>query len=153
MSRIRKELQQAIEEKLVENILSELDEDNTDSNDEQEEQEEISDFFMLGLLALNEVRYLEPRTYNIAKSQYWYNNILPSYDDGRFKKIMRMFPESFKALVNLLNVHPIFQSNHITQQAPVELQLAVFLRRLGSKENIFSICSRYGIARYCDIIL
>ena len=32
MSRIRKELQQAIEEKLVENILSELDEDNTDSD-------------------------------------------------------------------------------------------------------------------------
>ena len=46
MSRIRKELQQAIEEKLIENILLELD-----------EQEEISEFFMLGLLALNEVRY------------------------------------------------------------------------------------------------
>ena len=65
---IRKELQQAIEEKLIENILLELDENNTDSNDEQEE---ISEFFMLGLLALNEVRYLEPCMYNIAKSQYW----------------------------------------------------------------------------------
>ncbi|CAB4391168.1 unnamed protein product [Rhizophagus irregularis] len=69
MSRVRKELQQTIEEKLIENILLELDEDNTDSNDEQEEeQEEISEFFMLSLLALNEVRYLEPRIYNIAKS-------------------------------------------------------------------------------------
>ena len=66
MSRIRKELQQVIEEKLIENILLELDKDNTDSSDEQEEeQEEISDFFMLGLLALNEVRYLKPRIYNI----------------------------------------------------------------------------------------
>lgn len=159
MSHVRKELQQTIEEKLIENILLELDEDNTDSNDEQEEeQEEISEFFMLSLLALNEVRYLEPRIYNIAKSQHWYNNILPSYDDGRFKKIMRMFPESFKELVKLLNIHPIFQSNHITQQAPVELQLAVFLRRLGSKESIFSICSRYGIAEgtvilYCKRIM
>ncbi|CAB4435518.1 unnamed protein product [Rhizophagus irregularis] len=80
---------------VIENILLELDEDNTDSNDEQEEeQEEISEFFMLSLLALNEVRYLEPRIYNIAKSQHWYNNILPSYDDGRFKKIMRMFSSS-----------------------------------------------------------
>src|ERR1044071_6955270 len=114
MSRIHKELQQAIEEKLVENILSELDEDNTDSNDKQEEQKEISDFFMLSLLALNEICYLKPRIYNIAKSQYWYNNILLSYDNGRFKKIMRIFPKSFKVLVNLLNVHSIFQLNHIT---------------------------------------
>ncbi|PKY62609.1 hypothetical protein RhiirA4_305883, partial [Rhizophagus irregularis] len=79
-------------------------------------------------------------------------------DDGRFKKIMRMVPESFEVLVKLLNIHPIFQSNHVTQQAPVELQLAIFLRRLGSKESIFSICSRYGIAEgtvilYCKRIM
>ena len=111
MSRKRKELIQAIEEKLIEKILIELDEEDfTDSNEEQDEDSEI---FMLGLLALNEVRYLEPRVYNIAKSQDWYNNILPSYDDIRFKKIMRMFPENFKALINLLATHPIFQSNNI----------------------------------------
>src|SRR6266536_1315587 len=156
MSRKRKELQQVIEEKLIERILLELDEEElTDSNEEQEEDTEN---FMLGLLALNEVRYLEPRVYNIAKSQYWYNNILPSYDDIRFKKIMRMFPENFKVLVNLLGTHPIFISNNIKQQAPVELQLAVFLRRLGSKEDVFSVCSRYGIAEgtvllYCKRIM
>ena len=33
MSHIRKELQQVIEEKLIENILLELDKDNTDSSD------------------------------------------------------------------------------------------------------------------------
>jgi len=156
MSRKRKELQQVIEEKLIERILLELDEEElTDSNEEQEEDTEN---FMLGLLALNEVRYLEPRVYNIAKSQYWYNNILPSYDDIRFKKIMRKFPENFKVLVNLLGTHPIFISNNIKQQAPVELQLAVFLRRLGSKEDVFSVCSRYGIAEgtvllYCKRIM
>jgi hypothetical protein len=42
----------------------------------------MSEIFMLGLLALNNVRYLETRKYNIARSQYWYNNILPSYDDS-----------------------------------------------------------------------
>uniref|UniRef100_U9V0Q9 Uncharacterized protein n=1 Tax=Rhizophagus irregularis (strain DAOM 181602 / DAOM 197198 / MUCL 43194) TaxID=747089 RepID=U9V0Q9_RHIID len=67
ISRIRKELQQAIEEKLIENILLELDENNTDSNDKQkEEYKEISEFFMLDLLALNEVYYLKPRLYNIT---------------------------------------------------------------------------------------
>ncbi|CAG8772480.1 7928_t:CDS:2, partial [Rhizophagus irregularis] len=56
-------LQQAIEEKLIENILLELDENNTDSNDKQkEEYKEISEFFMLDLLALNEVYYLKPPT-------------------------------------------------------------------------------------------
>jgi hypothetical protein len=138
MSYKQKELQQLIESKLVENIL---DEDFTDSDEE-----EISEIFILSLLALNEARYLEPRIYNVAKSQYWYNNILPSYNDIRFKKIMRMLPENFKALVNNLIDHPIFQSNNAKQQAPVELQLAVFLRRLGSKEDVFSVCSRYGIA-------
>src|SRR5215471_7652720 len=120
-----KELQQAIKEKLIEKILIELDEEDlTDSNEEQEEQED-SEISILSLLAFNEVRYLEPRVYNIAKSQYWYDNILPSYDDIRFKKIMRMFPENFKKLVNLL-------SFHLKKQASVELQLASFLRRLGS---------------------
>ncbi|CAB4438252.1 unnamed protein product [Rhizophagus irregularis] len=42
--------------------------------------------------------------------------------------------------------------------APVEFQLAVFLRRLGSKEDIFSIYSRYGIAEgtvilYCKRVM
>ena len=52
---------------------------------------------------------------------------------------MRMFPESFKVLVNLLNTHSIFQSNNVKQQAPVELQLAVFLRRLTQEIILFLI--------------
>ncbi|GES85564.1 protein ANTAGONIST OF LIKE HETEROCHROMATIN PROTEIN 1-like [Rhizophagus clarus] len=88
---------------------------------------------MLGLVALNEVCYLEPRIYNIAKSQYWYHNILPSYDDIRFKKIMRIFSENFKKLVNLL-------------------------KDWNQKKMFFSICSRYGIAKgtillYCKRIM
>ncbi|GES85020.1 putative nuclease HARBI1 [Rhizophagus clarus] len=58
MSCKRNDLEQIIEEKLIENILTELDEEDfIVSNDKQEESSEI---FMLGLLALNEVRYLEP---------------------------------------------------------------------------------------------
>lgn len=63
-----------------------------------------------------------------------------------------MFPESFKMLVNLLNTHSIFQSNNVKQQAPVKLQLAVFLKRLGSKEDAFSLCLRYEIAESTMIL-
>jgi hypothetical protein len=137
----KKELQQIIEGQLITNTL-ELIED-TDSEGQDDDDNEL---FILGLLALNEERYFEPRMYNITKSQDWYNNILPLYDDVRFKKVLRMLPETFKSLVNLIKNHLIFQSNNLKQQAPVELQLAVFLRRLGSRNDIFSICSNYGIA-------
>ncbi|CAB4438334.1 unnamed protein product [Rhizophagus irregularis] len=89
MSYKQKELQQLIESKLVENIL--------DEDLQIPMKKKISEIFILSLLALNEAHYLEPRIYNVAKSQYWYNNILPSYNDIRFKKIMRMLPENFKA--------------------------------------------------------
>lgn len=108
MSYKRKEIQQILEAKLIENILTELLEED-EFKDSAEEQEEDSEIFIFCLLALNEIRYLEPRIYNVAKSQYWYNNILPSYDDIRFKKIMRMLPENFKALVNLFDFAQFFR--------------------------------------------
>ena len=113
----------------------------TDSEDEDD-----NELFIFSLLILNEERYLKLRIYNIAKSQHWYNNILSTYGDVRFKKVLRMLSENFKSLVNLIKNHSIFQSNGPKQQAPVELQLAVFLRRLGSRSDIFSICSNYGIS-------
>ena len=136
----KKELQQIIENQLVKNI-SELIED-TDSEDEDDDNE----LFILSLLALNEERYLESRIYKVAKTQHWYNEILPTYDDVRFKKVLRMLPENFKSLVSLIKNHSIFQSSGSKQQVPVELQLAVFIRRLGSRNDIFSICSNFGIA-------
>jgi hypothetical protein len=54
----KKELQQIIENQLVKKML-ELIED-TDSEGEEDDNE----LFILGLLALNEERYLETRTYN-----------------------------------------------------------------------------------------
>jgi hypothetical protein len=83
---------------------------------------------------------------SVVKSKYWYNDILPAYDNIRFKKILRMLPENFKLLVNLIKNHSIFQNNNSKQQSPVELQLAVFIRRLGLRNDIFSICSNFGIA-------
>ena len=113
----------------------------TDSEDEDD-----NELFIFSLLILNEERYLKLRIYNIAKSQHWYNNILSTYGDVRFKKVLRMLLENFKSLVNLIKNHSIFQSNDPKQQAPVKLQLAVFLRKLGLRNDIFSICFNYGIS-------
>jgi len=57
-----------------------------------------------------------------------------------------MTSENFKILVNLISDHEIFQIKGQRKQAPVELQLAVFLHRIGGKSNIFEICSRFGIS-------
>ena len=58
----------------------------------------------------------------------------------------------------MLNTYQIFQNNSSNFQAPVEFQLAVFLRRIDSEENIFEIYSRFGIAEgtvylYCKRII
>lgn len=101
---------------------------------------------------------MEQRIYRVAKSKDWYNRVLPKYDDCRFKIITRMDPVNFQKLVSMLITHPIFHNNSNNPQAPVELQLAVFLRRIGSKEDVFGICSKFGIAEgtvylYCKRIM
>ncbi len=113
---------------------------------------------MFGLISLLKTWYLEQKNYCIIKSKEWYNDILPKYDDNRFKKKMRIDFINFQKLVLMLNTHQIFQNNSSNFQAPIEFQLAVFLRKIGSKENIFEICSRFGIAEetvylYCKRII
>ncbi|UZO24818.1 uncharacterized protein OCT59_017112 [Rhizophagus irregularis] len=107
---------------------------------------------LLGLCTLLlDSRYLELRF------QEWWHLIVPKYDDIRFKK---NYGNGFPKLTNLItNIesHSIFQSTGNRQQVPVELQLAIFLRR-GSKDEIFSIRSHYGISEgtvylYCKRVM
>ncbi|CAB5107573.1 unnamed protein product [Rhizophagus irregularis] len=133
------------------------DEDLFESEENSSEEEE-NEMVMLGLTSLLGTRYLEQRNFHVAKSKYWYYNILPKYDDYRFKIIMRMDSLNFQKLVLTLSTYQIFHNNSCHLQAPVEFQLAIFLRRIGSKENIFEICSRFGIAEgtiylYCKRVM
>jgi hypothetical protein len=116
------------------------DSDN-ESNDSEAEEAEDDEFIFLGLSSLLDSRYLQTRIYNVVKSQEWWHSIVPKYNDVRFKKIMRMDFQSFQNLLIKIELHSIFQSTGNKQQAPVELQLAIFLRRIGSKDEIFGICS------------
>jgi hypothetical protein len=112
----------------------------------------------LGLSSLLDSHYSSTRIYNISKSQEWWHSVVPDYDDIRFKKIMRMDPQSFQNLITTIKTHSIFQSTGNKKQAPIELQLAIFLRRIGSKDEIFGICSRFGISEgtvylYCKRVM
>jgi hypothetical protein len=69
-----------------------------------------------------------------------------------------MDPQSFQNLITTIETHSIFQSTGNKKQAPIELQLAIFLRRIGSKDEIFGICSRFGISEgtvylYCKRVM
>src|SRR6266545_2260498 len=80
------------------------DKDLFESVDELSDEE--NEMVMLGLTSLLGTRYLEQRNYNVAKSKDWYHNILPKYDDNRFKIVMRMDSVNFQYLVSILNTHP-----------------------------------------------
>ncbi|PKY53917.1 hypothetical protein RhiirA4_472402 [Rhizophagus irregularis] len=105
--------------------------------EEDSSEDEEDEMVMLGLASLLGTRYLEQRDFHVAKSKHWYYHILPKYDDSRFKIIMRMDPVNFQNLLSKLITYPVFQNNSNHSQAPVEFQLAIFLRRIGSKKNIF----------------
>ena len=136
-------------------IFDDSDEDFDNENDSEEEEDNI---IFLGLCSLLDSRYSDVRSYNVFKSQEWWHSIVPNYDDTRFKRIMRMDSQSFQSFIKKIETHSIFQSSGNKQQAPVELQLAIFLHRIGSKDEIFSICSRFGISEgtvylYCKRVM
>ena len=119
--------------------------------EEQEEEEgtsseeEDNNILQAALIRRLNARYLRPRLYNVVKSKDWWQNVLPFYDSVRFKRILRMFPHHFQQLTNFIRSHPVFSSQGSKPQACVELQLAVFLFRLGSTGSLFEVCSRFGI--------
>src|SRR6266540_597801 len=137
---------------VFQNIIDDESDNDFENDSDFESIAEDNDLITLFLLQLSEKRYHNPRIYNISKLFYWYNKILPFYDDKRFKKILRMTSESFKKLVQLISSHNIFKSNSQRKQAPVELQLAIFLHRIESRSDIFNICSKFDIGEETVIL-
>jgi hypothetical protein len=133
---IKKDIEYALVLLAIQEEEDFFDENEPDNND---------DFIKEILLVLSSLRYLVPRNY-VIKSQQWWYEILPLYDDTRFKKVLRMERQQFNKLVQVLQNDTIFQNKGNKPQASVNLQLAIFLRRLGTKDDILSICSRFGIS-------
>ena len=134
-----------IENALVLPIIQEIN--NSFANND-----ELVDLIKEILLVLSSSRYLTSRNYSISKSQHWWYEILPLYDNICFKKVLRMEKQHFIKLVQVLQNNTIFQSEGNKPQVPVELQLAIFLRRLGSKDDIVSICSWFEVSESTIIL-
>jgi hypothetical protein len=90
--------------------------------------------------------YLVSRTHNVVKSNHWWYEILPLYDDIRYKKVLRTEKQQFNRLVQILQHDIVFQDKGNKPQASVYFQLAIFLRRLGSKDDIMNICSWFEVS-------
>ena len=72
--------------------------DDNEYNDELYDDDLIKEI----LLVLSSSRYLTSRNY-VFKSQHWWYEILPLYDDIRFKKVLRMERQQFNKLVRKLD--------------------------------------------------
>jgi hypothetical protein len=127
---------------LLEDEAEEEEEENGGSSSEEDENIIIK----ATLLQRLNTRYLKPRIYRVVKSKCWWQNVLPFYDPGRFKKLLRMHSNHFMQLADIIRSHPVFSVRGSKSQASVEFQLAVFLCRLGSNGSIFEHCSRYGVS-------
>lgn len=78
-------------------------------------------------------RYLvRPTTYMRYRTPLvnWFMNT-SSNTPRVFRLTMRMSLPSFHAFLTLISTHSVFQTAHRRPQAPIELQLAVFLYRMG----------------------
>lgn len=101
-----------------------------DEDDYEETLEDLEDILLLRYF-IQKRRYLVPRIYNIQRRTPlldWFESL---NKPRAFRLCMRMSASSFLALVALIDHHPVFQSTGRKPQAPVRLQLAVFLYRLG----------------------
>jgi len=91
-------------------------------------------------------RYFDPRYSSVPKSKYWYERILPKYDNFRFKTALRVSREHFNLIRELLSVNPIFQTRNTT---PLETKLAITLYRFGcdgSGSSYMKVGQLFGIS-------
>lgn len=111
--------------------------ENEESNDEnfgfidEETPEQLLEFVYA-------TRYLEPRV-SVPKSRDWSMNILPQYDEMRFRQTLRVSRDAFDFVLQSVKSHPAFHSNALNKQLPVELQLQIALFRFGRFGNAASL--------------
>ncbi|CAB4430110.1 unnamed protein product [Rhizophagus irregularis] len=53
---------------------------------------------------------------HVPKSQHWYHEILPLYDDILFKKVLRREKQQFNKLVQLLRNDTVFKTKEISHR-------------------------------------
>ncbi|XP_039962159.1 uncharacterized protein LOC120775856 [Bactrocera tryoni] len=84
----------------------------------------------------------------IPKSSQWVNNVLPRFDSGRMRQMLRIEFFEFNYILSLIKQDPVFQNKNFVPQLPIDLQLKITLFRLGSSgesASIRKIATLFGI--------
>lgn len=114
------------------------------SSEEDEYIDELIDDLIDDVLCIASFRYGIRN--NIPKSKDWVTNILPSYDEHRFKVALRVSRIQFKMILEEIERSKEFNCQKSISQIPVLLQLALVLYRLGSEgQSIWKIANQFGI--------
>ena len=95
----------------------------------------------LAILAMISPRYLQSRQYT-PRNTRWISEVLPSLGDPSFRHFLRMDRRDFGVLLHRMENGPglkLFQNKSFNSQAPVSLQFATTLMRLGLSGNGASV--------------
>ena len=103
---------------------------------DEDKSERFKELFDL-LGAITNTRYLYPRV--IVPKTTALVELMGVFEDKEFKVLARMSKQAFFRVLMLIEQHSIFQNNSKHSQAPVYVQLLVFLSRIGFDGNGASI--------------
>ena len=134
--------------------LSELTESSSESDTNTHSESSSDDELILLELALVNIASQKDKSkensstkqYKQIKSREWCETILFNYDETRFRRTLRMSKSTFHKLLGQISNHEVFKSTGNKPQKSPAFQLAVTLRRLGSKCDVFEIASKFGIS-------
>jgi hypothetical protein len=87
---------------------------------------------------------------SVPKQSAWLNEVLPSYNEGRFREITRLSYAQFNNVFFLIKDNQVFESKVGCKiQTPVAVQLAIALYRFGIYGNgasIKNISKLFGVS-------
>jgi hypothetical protein len=112
--------------------LEDTDDDSTDKDSDDSDEDSDLEFLLSQYSLLQSSRYLSSRIQpyrRFTQLESWFNGLL-SKSPRMFRLAMRMTYPTFQVLTGMIKENPVFSSPR-RLQAPVHLQLAVFLYRLG----------------------
>lgn len=72
----------------------------------------------------------------------WVNSVLPRYADKELLSVLRMNRATFNKLVSEVEDHPAFSHD----ECPVDVQVAVLLKRLGGLMHYYEVGTLFGIS-------
>jgi hypothetical protein len=83
---------------------------------------------------------------NVPKQTQWLTDVLPAFDEGRFKEAIRLNHDEFVTVLKMIEKSKVFFTNEL--QLPVSVQLAICLYRFGvygPGASLQKVASTFGV--------